>query len=298
MGEQSVSPYDLLFAPDNSLIRQTWDPKFMSHIQNLAGFGMIGWDDHSTNPELPYFYKTQELPFFDSNLLHLSKKTRVNTMLSHVRGVDYSTEQIVTRQNAHPFIFPDHKIALAHNGSIANMEHMKGELIKYVKPYILKHISGSTDSERIYAVFISRLKDPTNYVPIEEAREALIETLEIFRTCRKKLGITKASPSNLFVTNGEYSIITRFVFDYGCHGDDVELAFLKFHSLWFTYGEVYGFHDGIYKMVGAEKKRNIIFASEPLTNDHTTWVELPEYSMTTAWKEDGEIHLHTLDLNV
>lgn len=298
MGEQIVTPYDLLFAPDNSLIRQTWNPKLMSHIQNLAGFGMVAWNEESRNPDIPYFYKTQKLPFYDGNLLNLSKKICANTLLAHVRGVNYSTRQIITRQNAHPFMFPDHKIALAHNGTIIEIDRLKVELLNYVNPSLLKFISGSTDSEIIYTVFVSRLKDPTRYVSVEEARNAMVETLDIFRNCRKKLGIASASPCNLFVSNGDYSIMTRFVFDYGCNVTNVDLAFMKFHSLWFTYGEAYGLYDGIYKMIGSEKRRNVIFASEPLTEDRTTWVELPEYSMTTLWKEDGEIHLHTMDLNV
>lgn len=297
MGEQAVLPYDLLFAPDSSLIKQSFDPKFMADIKNLAGFGMIGWDYHSPNPEVPYFYKSHQLPFHDTNLLYLSKKIQVNTLLSHVRGVPFSTSHVVIDQNAHPFCFPNHTIALAHNGTLEDIELMKTEFVKYLNPSIIKNIAGSTDSEQIYALFVSRLKDPTSCVEMKEARDALVETLKIIRTIRIKLNISKPSPLNLFITNGNYSIITRFVFDYG-RGKNEKMAFLAFHTLWLTYGESYGICDGIYRMIGSKKKSNIIIASEPLTRDHTTWMELPEYSMTTVWRDNGLMHLHIMDLNI
>ena len=47
---------ELLSKPDNSLIKQSYAPKFMSDIQNLAGFGMSVWNKDllsSTEPFVP-----------------------------------------------------------------------------------------------------------------------------------------------------------------------------------------------------------------------------------------------------
>ncbi len=298
LGKQRVSPYNFLFAPDNSLIKQSYDPKLMQHIQNLAGFGMVAWDYDSETPESPYFYKTSNLPFFDANLLNLSKKIDINCLLSHVRGVEYNSDQVVTRENAHPYMFEGFTIALAHNGNITDMALMKRELLKKIKPEISKNIVGTTDSEWVYSVFVSQLEDPTSHVSLEEARSALVKTFQIFREVRQGLGIETASPVNLFATNGEYLLVTRFVFDYGCHVEDVGKVYLEYHSLWFTYGESYHYKDGSFKMKGATKRSNIIFASEPLTEDRATWIEIPEYTITAAWFDKDEIRVQIDDLNV
>ena len=37
---------ELMYRPDSSLIRQAYNPK-MLRMLNLAGFGMVAWDDSS-----------------------------------------------------------------------------------------------------------------------------------------------------------------------------------------------------------------------------------------------------------
>jgi len=298
LGSQAIHPYDILYGPDNSLIHQSYDPKLMKNIQNLAGFGLLAWQNNNDKTEEPLFYKTVELPFFDKNLENLSKRTKAKTILAHVRGVDYSTKQIVMRQNAHPFMYRGFKLALAHNGSIADMNLMKSYLTKFIKPEILGKISGTTDSEWVYALLMSQFKDPTEYITLDIAYEALVNTLNIIHDARLKLDIRKSSPANFFITNGEYLLVTRFVYDYGLNTEDVEKAFLEYHSLWFTYGEEYGQFDGIYKMRGHKKRSSVIFASEPITQDRTTWLELPEYCICKAWMENGSIIIRTMNLNI
>jgi hypothetical protein len=40
------------------------------------------------------------------------------------------------------------------------------------------------------------------------------------------------------------------------------------------------------------------YSSEPLTSDASTWLEVPEYSMLTAWTEDGGLRVRTQDLDL
>lgn len=175
---------------------------------------------------------------------------------------------------------------------------MQQPLANRIKPEIFSQIRGTTDSEWMYALYLSQLQDYTRDIPLDEAWDALIETLRIIREVRQHCGIELASPVNLFVTNGKYLIVTRFVYDFGRNTSKVQKAFLEYHSLWVTFGEQYGVYDGVYKMHGFDRRNNILFASEPLTNDRTTWIELPEYSITKAWIEEGEVIFRTHDLIV
>ena len=55
-----------------------------------------------------------------------------------------------------------------------------------------------------------------------------------------------------------------------------------FVSLWYTIGGEYAEHDGGWQMTVAETPRSVIIASEPLTRDVSTWLEVPEYTMLIA----------------
>lgn len=64
-----------------------------------------------------------------------------------------------------------------------------------------------------------------------------------------------------------------------------------------TQSSQYALFEGEYKMSGLKKKA-VMFCSEPLTQDVTTWVEVPEYSIMTAQREKGEIIIQTEDLDI
>lgn len=299
LGSKEVPIYDLLYGPDNSLVVQSYAPQLMHHIQNLAGLGFCAWSKHSFEPRHPFYYKTIQLPFFDKNLYNLSKKISAYCFLAHVRGVTYQVSETVSEQNVHPFKLDNTQLALAHNGGIAQMARMKMALMSLIKPEIFAQIKGTTDTEWVYVLFLSQFADYTKDISIDEAYSALIKTIEIIKDVREELNIHEASPLNLFVTNGQFIIVTRFVYDFGRETSNVHLAFREYHSLWATFGETYGVVDGYYKMQGTGRRHNILFASEPLTRDRTTWIEIPEYSITKAWiEEDNTVNFRTSDLQI
>jgi glutamine amidotransferase len=70
-------------------------------------------------------------------------------------------------------------------------------------------------------------------------------------------------------------------------------------SLWYTLGDEYLERDGEWMMTSAgDRPRSLILASEPLTRDVSTWLEVPEYSMLTAWINDDGLRFQALDLDV
>ncbi len=290
---------ELLYKPDNSFIKQSYHPKYMSHLLNLAGFGIVAWDQHSYDPQLPFLYKTPLLPFYDENLRNLASKISPHCMLAHLRGVTYSDKQVISTQNVHPFLFPGSNVALAHNGSLYNFESMKYDLLEYIKPEFKKDIHGTTDSEWIYSLFISQLANPHGKYATPEIIAAINETLKILQRVRKKNNISINSPVNLFITNGEFIAATRYVLDYGWQASDTEaVSHFAYHSLWYTYGDSYGFYDNEYKMKGSKTRSSIIIASEPLTEDATTWIEVPEYTLIVAELSGGEVKITSQDINL
>jgi glutamine amidotransferase len=288
---------DLLYKPDNSFIKQSYNPKYMSHLLNLAGFGIAAWDNKSHNPDFPYLYKTSQLPFYDENLRNLASKITPACMLAHLRGVAYHEGQIVSNQNVHPFIFSGSNVVLAHNGALSNFDVMRFDLLEYIKPEYRQFIHGTTDSEWIYSVFMSQLPSLIGIYETEDIVNAIIETLKILRTVRQKRNIKINSPVNLFITNGEFIAATRFVLDYGWLSSETSLtSHSGYHSLWYTYGESYGYYDDVYKMKSNSSKSSIIIASEPLTEDTTTWLEVPEYTLVVARRYENEVKITSRDI--
>ena len=288
---QPVLLDNLLYQPDSALIRQSYMPK-MLHMLNLAGFGMRAWDPASANPDQAYSYYSQSLPVFDRNLQNLAQKIRPSCLLGHVRGVAYSTRVEISLQNVHPFHFANVPLVMAHNGDLAEFARMKPLLLAHVRPEFLSQIHGTTDSEWIFALFLSRLKEIKAELEEKQLFSAIQDTLDIIREARAKLGIALSSSVNLFIANGRQLAALRYCFDFGCYrtGDPskVHEANLNFLSLWYTLGRDYALHDGEWQMTGgAENADSIIVASEPLTRDTASWVELPEYGALFAEMRDG-----------
>lgn len=291
---------DLLFNPDNSFIKQSYDPNYMSYLLNLAGFGMVAWDSNSPNKNLPFIYKSDQLPFYDENLRNLTQKINSYCLLTHVRGVSYTNREIVSRQNVHPFLFEGTSLALAHNGDLYDFNKMKIKLLNYIDEGLQNKIIGSTDSEWIYALLLSQLKNLNGSYSFDEIIIAIEKTFKILKEIRYELNIRVTSPVNLFLTNGDFIAATRFVFDFGWPPKETSenQEHLAYHSLWYTFGECYENSNNTYVMKPGPKKCSVIVASEPLTNDTTTWIEVPEYTILIARLKNETIEIKTKDLNL
>jgi len=291
----------LLYQPDSALVRQTTMPK-MLHMLNLAGFGMRAWDPASHGPGKPWSYASTELPIFDRNLKNLAEKVTAAAVLAHVRGVAYSTAVEISIANVHPFQFPGCPLAMAHNGDLARFAELRPALAAHVPPDIARHVRGTTDSEWIYALVLAGLPDP-HAVPERDALVGAIAcALAIIRAERERLGIDVSSSANLFFCDGTQVAAVRYCYDFGRYATHdparVHEANLDFLSLWYTLGRDYGLHDGEWKMVGgAEAASAILIASEPLTRDVASWVEVPEYALLHARLQGGrpDVTLRYLD---
>ena len=291
----------LLYDTDNSLVRQSYSPRLMNTFLNLGGFGMKAWDPGSLRPEVPFTYRTTTLPSFDRNLRLMAAKIAPECLVAHVRGVTYSAEAVVADTNLHPFHFPGARVVLAHNGHLRQFARMRYALIEHIRPELAQCIEGTTDSEWIYALVLSQLDDPHGSPEAPELADATVRALRILRSVRAAHGIDTSSPANLCLSTGRALVATRVSFDYGWYPpDDAMLETdLPFVSLWYALGGEYADGgDGRWEMTAAEPARSVIIASEPLTADFSSWLEVPEYSILTAERTPAGLELTTRDLDV
>ena len=176
---------------------------------------------------------------------------------------------------------------------------MRYDIIDHIRPELAQRIEGTTDSEWIYALVLSLLDDPYGLPEPRELADATAAALRVLRELRGRHGIDTSSPVNLFLTTGEALVATRFSFDYGWYpADDTMLETdLPYVSLWYTVGGRYAESNGESRMIG-DDVRSLLIASEPLTVDISTWLEVPEYSMITAQLTADGLEFETLDLDV
>ena len=288
----------LLYAPDSSLLNQTTAAQMLSML-NLAGFGMAAWDPSSHEPHMPYRYRTTQVAVFDRNLKELASKLQVGALLAHIRGVPMTSTVQVNEQNVHPFRFNNVPLAMAHNGDLAGFREMRFDLLPHVRPEFAQAISGSTDSEWIYALVASALPDPGAINAPEAILAAIRQALTIIRTVRDRHGITRSSSANLMFCDGVNLVAVRYTFDFGRFEASQLQGTTDFLSMWYSFGADYGHHDGEWKLTGgATRADSIVVASEPLTRDFATWIEVPEYSALVV-RSDGSrrfAEIHALDV--
>ena len=272
----------------------------MNTFLNLAGFGMQAWDPTSLEPEDPFTYRVTTLPSFDRNLRFLSAKLAPTCLVAHIRGVTYSHEAVVTETNLHPFRFVGTRVVLAHNGHLRQFPRMRYSLVEHVRPELAQRIEGTTDSEWIYALILSQLDDPFGLPGDIGARRRDRRGPPDPARVRAAHGIDTSSPVNLCVSTGRSVVATRFSFDYGWYPPEDEMleTDLPFVSLWYALGGAYAQHDDDWQMTAGDPPRSVIIASEPLTIDHSTWLEVPEYTMLTAELTPAGLEFETRDLDV
>jgi len=289
---------DLLYAPDSALLNQIIHAQMLDML-NLAGFGMAAWDPASHAPASPFLYRTTQVGLFDRNLKLLASKVAPHAVLAHIRGVPYNSSVQINEQNVHPFKFDRVPLAMAHNGDLAAFRQMRFDLAPYVAPALAPHIQGSTDSEWLYALTVSGLSDPYRIPDPDELLAAIRRTLTLVREVRAKHGITRSSSSNLIFCDGVNLVAVRYTFDFGRFDHARLQGTMQYLSMWYTFGRDYGIHDDEWKLVGgAAEADSVIVASEPLTRDFATWIEVPEYSALVV-RRDGErrrAEIHALEV--
>ena len=276
---------DLLYRGDVSLVRQATDSRLMD-LLNLGGFGLAAWDPRSPEPSRPFTYRTAGVPMFDRNLKALSEKVQAQALVAHVRGVIYDPSERVGLQNVHPFLFDGAAFAMAQNGDLYDFERMRYDLLEHIPRDLIANVEGTTDTEWVYALTLAQLDDPMGPCTAQDMADATREALRIIRDVREQRGIQTQSPINLVLTDGRSLVATRYVFDYGWYPDDGSFFAGErehdFTTLWYTAGSGYGKADGEWRMGTNGATTSVLVASEPLSEDTSTWMRAPEYTMLVA----------------
>jgi glutamine amidotransferase len=160
---------------------------------------------------------------------------------------------------------------MMQNGGIKDFLKIKRRLINRLDEEIFQWIQGQTDTQYIFALFMTYVKEMKNeesHLTLEQISSCLSQTFAEIETMKKEVGLTSASLYNLVLTNGKELIATR----YSTQPDE------ETRSLHIAINvECYTSDKGILKTKASNSKdRAVIISSEALTSEKGIWNEVPE----------------------
>jgi predicted glutamine amidotransferase len=254
---------DLLYRPADSLIMQSHHARERPEPLNGDGVG-VGWYAPEIDPT-PCVLRSVTPAWSNRNLQSLSFKTRASLLFAHVRAA--SPGMLVTETNTHPFAYD--RLMWMHNGGVAEFGKVRRRLRDGLSDEFYNMISGTTDSEHAFALFLNSLRAPLDRVRPSDLRAALIETIAQLNELTREAGITATSYYNFAVTDGSAMVISRY-----CSAEGMPGA-----SLHYSRGSLFECRpDGLCDMrpVGVdEHARAVIVSSERLTEDLDDWQAVP-----------------------
>lgn len=211
VGRSPVSLEDVVKRTHNSLIKQSFSatdhPGFTPQNNatlNADGCGLAWYKGGKA-----YLYKTTDPAWCDLNLLELAECVESDIILGHVRAA--SPGSVVSRQNCHPFRFG--RLVFQHNGHIEQFSTIKRRMVAQLTDEAFSSILGNTDSEVMFALIVSNLKDAARSEPFvaEELKGAVSAAIEQVLDLLTGAGIRGGFTTlNMTLTDGRTVVCTRF----------------------------------------------------------------------------------------
>jgi predicted glutamine amidotransferase len=242
----------------NALLRQSRaDQAGLSHPH---GWGIATYTDGT-----PHVERQACAAYRDEHFRRAAARAYSRTVVAHVRRASVGS---VALENTHPFVHGEW--VFAHNGTLRAFDKIRQQMLNAMTPEHRKAIRGSTDSEHIFHLLMSRHAQCPNLTPLDILRMGLRQVIAWSR----KADATANIGLNILLTNGEELVGSRWG-----------------RTLWYVERdqvedcEICGFphlrHDP------PVNYRATVIASEPVS--HEDWAEVPEGTMFSL---TPDMHLH------
>ncbi|NNB86953.1 class II glutamine amidotransferase [Corallococcus sp. AB032C] len=146
----------------------------------------------------------------DPDFERVSSQVSARTVVAHIRLASVGAVEL---RNSHPFHFG--RWSFVHNGTLREFAKHKATVEGLIHPELRVNIKGTTDSERCFYLFLSRLsaRGPLDgTVSVEAMAQALAETMTLVSTLTDVPGSREPkerSAMNFLVTDGEAMVATR-----------------------------------------------------------------------------------------
>ncbi|MEB3355229.1 MAG: ergothioneine biosynthesis protein EgtC [Synechococcales bacterium] len=195
-----VSLERLLYAPEHSLIVQSYQPREMTAgLLNADGFG-IGWYAPESDSQPPFVYRNVLPIWNDMNLPELSRYVVSGQVVASVRSATLGLA--VDFANCPPF--RRDRLLMVHNGFIQNFRKtLYRPLRDRLSDALYESIQGTTDSEHLFAVLLNQLAQ-NPHLPVEQAlAQTLALVFDLAQTHAVSVG------ANCVVSTGDRLVASR-----------------------------------------------------------------------------------------
>lgn len=128
------------------------------HAENALASQSIkhpdGWGVAYYLEDVPHVIKSMDKAFDDHIFAKVSGVVSSQTVVAHIRKATHGVKTIL---NSHPFQYG--KWIFAHNGNLKNFDSYKDKLIERICPELRKFILGTTDSEIVFFLMLTFIKE-------------------------------------------------------------------------------------------------------------------------------------------
>jgi predicted glutamine amidotransferase len=188
--------HDALVLERNSLRQQS--------LEHPDGWGIASWMDGP----LPDVARGLGAAHLDPEFERVSSAVRARTVLAHLRLASVGSVKL---DNAHPFTRG--RWGFAHNGTLRDFARHRAAIEKLIDPRFAAEMRGETDSERCFALFLTRLSSRADLEAspaLADVLWALASTMDaVSRITDVEVSNGKRSAMNFLVTDGDLLAATR-----------------------------------------------------------------------------------------
>lgn len=272
---------ELLIKPKNSLMKQSYHALESEMTVNGDGFG-IGWYNHRVRKE-PALFRSIRPAWNDENLKYNASMIKTHCLLAHIRA---ATQGAVSIENTHPFHY--NEFLMMQNGGIKDFSKIKRSLINRLDEDLFQWIYGQTDTQYIFALFLTiakeRKKNET-LLSLEELTLCLSQTFAEIEEMKNAANLFSPSLYNLVLTNGKSMIASRYSTQPDKETRSMHIA---------SNAECYTCDKGFLNFRASEvRDQSVLIASEVLSPKDDFWQEVPE-NHSIIVSEDLKVQIRPL----
>ncbi|CAK7226210.1 glutamine amidotransferase subunit [Sporothrix curviconia] len=299
-GSDEILLSKLILDPTHSILKQSFDARLRLDTRrgqnNADGFG-IGFYTDPKLGQTPCLFRSTVPAWNCSNLERIASKTASRLVFAHVRA---ATDGTLSEDNCHPFSHGS--LMFMHNGGLGGWKHIKRRLTERLADKWYHVVNGGTDSEWAFALLLDTLErmgcDPSaqpekGFGP-EILRKAVLRTIAIINEMIDQIpesvihaeNVDTRSLLNFVLSDGHSVICTRYI---NSATDQAASLYYSSGSQWEK--RLAPGNDKDYQMQRRDKGADVVLvASEPLTFERESWVNVPTNSILTIHGQTVMVH--------
>ena len=170
--------------------------------QDLAGYSHIhGWGVAAYENAQPHVERQAWAAYHGEHFRRAAARIYAKTVLAHIRRATVGEPGL---ENTHPFA--EGHWALTHNGTVPAFDAVKPRFLEAMAPRHRAAVAGTTDSEHIFRLFLTR-READTVAPLVEILRSVVE--DIVTWCRQEAPAAKLG-LNLMIADGRQIVGTRW----------------------------------------------------------------------------------------